>query len=38
MFCSDWLEETVCCLYSQKKDFISRPYETKKADDLKQSK
>ena len=30
--------ETVCCLYSQQKDFISRPYETKKADDLKQSK
>ena len=27
--------ETVCCLYHQKKDFISAPYEPKNADDLK---
>ncbi len=30
--------ETISCLYRQKKDCISGPYETKKADDLKQSK
>ena len=28
-------EETVCCLYHQKKDFISVPYEPKNADYLK---
>ena len=27
--------ETVCCLYHQKKDFISVPYEPKNADYLK---
>ena len=26
--------ETVCCLYHQKKDFISVPYEPKNADYL----
>ncbi len=30
--------ETVCCLYHQKKDFISVPYEPKDADYLKQQK
>ena len=30
--------ETVCCLYHQKKDFISVPYEPKNADYLKQLK
>lgn len=30
--------ETVCCLYHQKKDFISVPYEPKDADYLKQMK
>ena len=30
--------ETVCCLYHQKKDFISVPYEPKDADYLKQLK
>jgi len=29
--------ETVCCLYHQKKDFISVPYEPKDADYLKQN-
>ena len=29
--------ETVCCLYHQKKDFISVPYEPKDASYLKQS-
>ena len=29
--------ETVCCLYHQKKDFISVPYEPKNADDLKKN-
>ena len=28
--------ETVCCLYHQKKDFISVPYEPKDASYLKQ--
>ena len=27
--------ETVCCLYHQKKDYISVPYEPKNADYLK---
>ena len=27
-------DETVCCLYHQKKDFISVPYEPKAADNL----
>ena len=31
------LIETVCCLYHQKKDFISVPYEPKDASYLKQS-
>ena len=31
-------EETVCCLYHQKKDFISAPYEPKDAGYLKQIK
>ena len=30
--------ETVCCLYHQKKDFISMPYELKNDDYLKQHK
>ena len=30
--------ETVCCLYHQKKDFISVPYELKNDDYLKQHK
>jgi len=30
--------ETVCCLYHQKNDFISVPYEPKDADYLKQLK
>ena len=30
--------ETVCCLYHQKKDFISVTYEPKDADYLKQTK
>ena len=29
------LIETVCCLYHQKKDFISVPYEPKNTDYLK---
>ena len=28
--------EAVCCLYHQKKDFISIPYESKNTDDMKQ--
>ena len=37
MFC--WTEgvETVCCLYHQKKEFISVPYEPKDAEHLKQN-
>ena len=31
-------DETVCCLYHQKKDFISVPYEPKNDDYLKQHK
>ncbi len=30
--------ETVCCLYHQKKDFISVPYEPKDAEYLKKTK
>ena len=30
--------ETVCCLYHQKKDFISVPYEPKDAEYLRQNK
>ena len=30
--------ETVCCLYHQKKDFISVPYEPKDAEYLKQKR
>ncbi len=30
--------ETVCCLYHQKKDFISVPYELRNADYLQQLK
>ena len=30
--------ETVCCLYHQKKDFISVPYEPKDADYMNQLK
>jgi hypothetical protein len=30
--------ETVCCLYHQKKDFISVPYEPKNTDYLKKDK
>ena len=30
--------DTVCCLYYQKKDFISAPYEPKDADYLKKIK
>ena len=35
MFPNTPLVETVCCLYHQKKDFISVPYEPKDADNLK---
>ena len=31
-------DETVCCLYHQKKDFISVPYEPKNADYLRHMK
>ena len=37
MFLRDGHFETVCCLYHQKKDFISVPYEPKDASYLKQS-
>ena len=30
--------ETVCCLYHQKKEFISVPYEPKDAEYLRQNK
>ena len=36
MFCYTGHVETVCCLYQQKKDFISVPYEPKDAEHLKQ--
>ena len=35
MFLRDGHFETVCCLYHQKKDFISVPYEPKDAEYLK---
>ena len=38
MFLRDGHFETVCCLYHQKKDFISVPYEPKDASYLKQQK
>ena len=38
MFCHTGHVETVCCLYHQKKDFISVPYEPKDAEYLKQLK
>ncbi len=38
MFLIQDLIETVCCLYHQKKDFISVPYEPKNADYLQQLK
>ena len=34
MFLLEHSVETVCCLYHQKKDFISVPYEPKNADYL----
>ena len=38
LFLSQQFIETVCCLYHQKKDFISVPYEPKDADYLKWNK
>ena len=35
MFHDNNFSETVCCLYHQKKDFISVPYEPKNAEYLK---
>ena len=32
------IDETVCCLYHQKMDFISVPYEPENGDYLKQLK